>query len=130
MQERISRRSGKMRIVNGRLVGGGFEKVFPGRKKELFTAEEIQELGREANRVWDEIGGDCLQAIADDTGKDINRVSMSRAHVIEVVLDAGRFEQALGDNGYEDLREKWITLDYKQKIAIVKPAFPYTRYGM
>lgn len=99
-------------------------------KKSIFTAEEISVLGSEANRVWDEIGYDCLQALADDRGKDINRVTMPRSHVIEVVLDAGRFEAALGDHGYEDLRAKWVTLDYKQKIATVKPAFIYSSYGM
>jgi hypothetical protein len=103
----------------------------------VFSDEEKTLIGRTAADVWQEIGGDCLQAIADDKRQDVNRVTMSRAHVIEVALDAGRVEEHLmqrrrqpGSIVTDDFLARFRAAPYRQLIAIVKPAFSYTRYGL
>jgi len=111
-------------------------------KRIKFTTEETEAIRRAARAVWDEVGYDCLQAVADDKGKDINAVTVSRAVVIEIALDAGRAEEMLRSQQRRDEkagRPAVITDDfftrlqaatYKQLIALVRPAFTYTRYGM
>jgi len=52
------------------------------------TPEQRKEFQRAARRTWQAIGSDILHSVADSEGKDVNRVTMKRAEVIEVVLDA------------------------------------------
>lgn len=58
---------------------------------ERLSPEDQQLAQRIARNVWEYIGGDCLQAMADD-GK---RNWMKRCEVIEVVLDADRYNEEL-----------------------------------
>lgn len=107
-----------------------------------FTELEIKELRGATYAAWNYVADDALQAVADDKGKNIDKVSISRSDAIELALDAGRMEQILRErrrtaevNGKptaitDDLLARWDSVDYKQKIKIVKPAFQYTRYGM
>lgn len=109
-----------------------------------FTDEEKKALQRAALAVWEECGYDVLQAVAEDQGKDINAVTVSRAEAIEIALDAGRPEDRLrasvgaARRAKHDaeadllfaLLEKMKTADYDTLIAAVKPAFPHARYGM
>lgn len=111
-------------------------------KAPTFTADERALLQATASSVWDEIAYDVLQATADEKGKSINVVTISRPVVIELALDAGRLDEKLdarrrrelarGETSLvtDDLLARWSAADYKQKIATVKPAFAYTRYGL
>ena len=112
------------------------------KKAKLFSDEELKTMQSAAYAVWDYIGADCLNAVADEKGKDVNAVTMSRAEVIELSLDAGRFEDQLADMRRnatragrptvvtDDLMARIAACDYKTLIAAVKPAFTYARYGM
>jgi hypothetical protein len=82
-----------------------------------FTPEEIASIQAAARATWDYIGSDVLSA----TGKD-----MPRAHVIEVVLDANRLDQHLL---CKELLARFYRLPYAARIKLVKPAFPYAKYG-
>lgn len=98
--------------------------------KLAFTEDERKAIGNAAADVWQAIGGDCLSAIVEEKGKNVDRVSMSRADVIELALDAGRMEDILKRRATPDLMARVAAADYATLIEVVKPAFPYTRYGM
>ena len=108
-------------------------------KKPLFTKEEYDEMGAAAYASWDYIAYDCLTALAEEKGVSVDAVTMSRNHVLEVALDAGRFEEHLRRNlrahnphnlDVEDLLKRYDALSYPRgKFAAVKSHFPYTRYG-
>lgn len=81
--------------------------------------------------MWDECGGDVLQAVAEEQGKS---PTVSREEAMEVALDAGRCEQLMGRDIRrgklsQELFERWEQLDYEERCKLVRPAFPYTRYG-
>ena len=111
-------------------------------KRPAFTDDELALVRSVVSSEWDAVAYDVLQAVADDKGKDINAVTVSRAVAIEVALDAGRPEARLDARRQSDTRAgrvslvtddllaRWDRADYRQKIAIVKPAFSYTRYGL
>lgn len=106
-------------------------------KAVTFTKDEQALLGRFAYAVWEECGGDVLTAVAEEKGKDINAVTVSRAEVIEIALDAGRMEERLraakkrGDPKVtDDLLTRVAAADYDTLIKAVRPSFTYARYGM
>lgn len=87
-----------------------------------FTDAEKLTIRQAAHAVWNEIAYDILTLVQEE-GKN----SIPRSHVIELVLDANRLEDQITDG---DLRTKIDAASYKQLIAIVKPAFPHSHYGM
>ena len=93
---------------------------------KLFTDDELKTIHSAAQGVWNDIGYDIFQAIAENEEQDINSVSISRSDVLELVCDASRLEKKLP----KDLRARWVALDYKAHLRLLKPAFAYTRYGM
>ena len=99
--------------------------------KVAFSDAEVEAIRSAARRVWDECGYDVLQAVADDKGKDINRVTVSRAEVIEIALDADRAKDRLRRMSVwtDDFATRYEAASYKELIAVVKPAFAYARYG-
>lgn len=106
-------------------------------EKVIFAPEEEQFICRTAYGVWDNIGYDLLQCVAESEEKDINKVTIKRDEVIEVVLDAGRLEEELkryiktsNPVMTQDLLDRWKSASYEQKIAVVKSAFTCARYGM
>jgi len=86
--------------------------------------------------VWNHIGADVLQAVAEDTGKHINAVTIPRAHVIELVMDCERLKEELKSNKEMTPEvEKLFPATYnpeatKKLHKILKAAFPDRRYGM
>jgi hypothetical protein len=102
------------------------------KKQSPFTEAEQVIIRRHAYRVWEYCGGDVLQAIAEDTGKDINRVTVSRAVAIEIALDADRCTESMRRDKEvtPDLLKRVHDCDYPTLIKVVKPAFTYSRYGM
>ena len=105
--------------------------------KIAFSEPELEAIRSAASGVWDECAYDMLQATADDKGKDINDVSVRRSVVIEIALDAGRPEERLKDMRRrkpelitDDFLARYAAASYEQLISIVKPAFPYSTYGL
>lgn len=107
-----------------------------------FTDDEKKALQAAARAVWDEVGYDVLQMTAEQAGKDINRVTVSRDEVIEVAIDAGRAEDRLRAQAAaakrrgtptvvtDEFLKRVAAADYDTLIAAVTPAFPFARYGM
>ena len=97
---------------------------------KLTTEEEALVLGALSD-TWQVIGYDCLQATSDDGGGKIQSTTMSRAHVIEVVLDAGYLEM-YGTRSPERKAAvaKFRALSYDRMKRIARKAFTYSRYGM
>ena len=111
-------------------------------KAQKFNNDEQRAIARAAQQVWDEIGGDCLQALAEDKGRTPESVTMSRRDVIALVLDANRFEDALARLLRRDASS---ALDPQQLLARVREdiygqrseierylktdVFKYSRYG-
>jgi hypothetical protein len=107
-----------------------------------FSSDELMELRRAIHAVWDDIGWDILKAVADNKGKDVEAITISRAVVIEVCLDADRPEEKLRDQlrrihadgkpntVTEDLLLRWEGTSYKQRQKIARSTFGYTRYGL
>jgi NAD(P)H-hydrate repair Nnr-like enzyme with NAD(P)H-hydrate dehydratase domain len=95
-----------------------------------FTGEEIKQIHNMMQRTWDVIAPDVLQVEAEMRESLRDAVSMKKAHVIEVVLDADHM-QAYGGSKPEEqaLYFKFKQLDYKDKIKIAKQTFTYATYG-
>ena len=105
--------------------------------KIVFNEAELEAIRSAASSVWDECAYDMLQATAEDKGKSINSVTVSRAVVIEIALDAGRPEERLKEMRRrkpelitDDFLARYAAASYEQLIAIVKPVFQYSRYGL
>ena len=92
------------------------------------TKEETHNIQIAGLHVWDEIGWDCLQCLADERRKSIDNVTMPRSHVLEVVLDANRLDTALKN------RKQWTPsmglLSYEEWQRILRPVFLHSRYGI
>ena len=117
--------------------------------KNLTVSEPIRRLVVDAaQNIWNEIGYDCLQAMAEHGfrhPRDINTVTMTRTHVVEVVMDAGRLEAKLKATlqksppnpelfnlirmytGYD--HAEW-EMAHRAVHALVREAFPFARYGL
>lgn len=105
--------------------------------KPEFTKEETELIRDCVYQVWNEVADDLLTGVAEEQGKSVEQVTVSRALAIEVSLDASRPEQNIKyatksweDAARADLLKRWAALSYQQKIAFVKPVFPYQRWGM
>ena len=106
-----------------------------------FTPAQAVVLRACVSGVWNEVAYDILTATAEEKGKDVDAVTVSRAVAIEVSLDAGRPEErmrlhnrnAAKHNVPTELTEeviaRWEGLSYEDRQAFVKPCFPYSRYG-
>jgi hypothetical protein len=86
--------------------------------KEQFTEDERRLIEQAAHHVWNEIAFDCVQ-----DGE------ISQAEVIELVCDANRLEQQILRKN-ADLAKRVQDMDYKELIKLLKPTFPYKRYGL
>ena len=80
-----------------------------------------------ADRTWDVIGYDVLQGVAECDGKNINSINIPRSEVIETVCDA---DYMLMHGGDGEAYKFWEKLSYSQQAAVVRKAFPHSRYGM
>jgi len=94
------------------------------------------------NNIWDEIGWDVFNAVEEEGRLDGKKgpITIPRADVIEVTLDAGRPEQKLEEEVRNDARLRqergarealtvWKTLSYDQMITEAKKVFTCARYG-
>ncbi len=97
------------------------------KKAPLFTDDEMQAIRSGAYSVWNDCGSDIMQMVAEE-GKS----SVSRAVVLEIVLDANRLAEKLKAkhpalakrlNQYERADYDAIEKDLK------KTTFTYARYA-
>ena len=107
-----------------KLVTGRFGEI----RDSALTPEQRKAFQEAARRTWQAIGFDVLQAVAESEGKDVNRVSMKRDEVIEVVLDADHMTTNGGLRD-PDLVEFYHYGNYVDKIRLLKPVF-YATEGM
>lgn len=97
----------------------------------MFSFEDLALLQRAASRVWNEIACDILQAVADERKQRIEAVSIPRAEVIELVLDADRLTEELRRSRVDpDLITRFEGITPEARVGAIKPAFTYGRYGM
>jgi hypothetical protein len=98
------------------------------------TEAQGQLLGRVANSVWDDIGGDCLRALEECGEKPL----IPRSHVIELVVDADRLTselermRVLGEMPLPEvapLLRFMRDAPYTEIAKALKLAFPHSRYG-
>lgn len=106
------------------------------------TERDVREISAAAYAVWNDVAYDLLQAVADEKGKDINAVTVSRAVVMEIVLDADRLADRLrprsktSPHPLSPAGQAVIANQYELGPArailaiIVKDTFPYRTYGM
>lgn len=97
-----------------------------GKKFKDWTDTEVATIRSMALGVWQDLGYDCLYALAEDRGKDINDVYYRRAEVLDIVVDADRLSSKLDP----PLLAKFQALDYASMLRLIRPAFTYDRYGL
>ena len=87
-----------------------------------------------AQTLWDNIGYDVLNAVAEDKGKNINTVTIPRAEVIELVLDAERLKEMLRKETSEGIQrlfpKTWDRDSSDYQGILLKECFQHGRYGM
>ena len=103
--------------------------------------EEKKLLGEYARRVWDEIGYDVLTCEMEQPIRERDVKAIPRDHVIEVVCDAGRLDEAV-ESAVKRARHQATQLAMLERLhaymesnprdleKILKPAFPHERYGL
>lgn len=100
----------------------------------VFSEDELMLVQQCAYRVWDECAYDLLMSVAEEKGKSINAVTIPRAQVIEIALDAGRCEERIKWSKSPvvtpEFLARWEAASYEEHIAAVRPAFSYSHYGM
>ena len=90
---------------------------------DKLTKEDMEYIIiRHMDDVWQYVGGDTLQLIAEYEHRDYAK----REEVIEVVLDAGRTEETLKG----EVLKYYQKLSFKQLEKLALKAFPLKRYGM
>jgi hypothetical protein len=99
-------------------------------KKVVDEAMETR-AARALSVTWDAIGMDTLQSYVDcGEAKDINKVVMSRAEVIDVVTSCGFATGYPKDFGNDKEAIEWLEAQSETvKKRVCKKAFPYARYG-
>lgn len=89
------------------------------------TKEQKAKLQGIASSLWHgEMGMEIMGALAE-CGES---TTIPRSHVLELVLDAGRFEEEVARRLPECLAEVQA-MNYTQLKNLVRPAFPYASYG-
>lgn len=82
-------------------------------------------------QAFDACAYDILSAVAEDSGKDINRVSIPRDEAIEVGIDADRWQQYVRNPADRvAIRKLLDATPYDAMIALCYPRFQSARYGL
>lgn len=83
-----------------------------------------------ALRLWEEMAGDLFSAIAEEKGKSIDDVLISRSDVLELVMDAGRLHQLAERAGNKEIVDFLESAPTAAIEKVLLPVFRYQRYGM
>lgn len=96
-----------------------------------------EKIASAALRVWEYVAYDALQSLADEQGKRIENVTMSREEVLELVTDAGRLQEKMQSMfGAADPAVEFVSQMYDIKgradaiWAFLVTVFKARRYGM
>lgn len=94
--------------------------------------EMIKRAAIALSRTWDVIGYDALQCMVDcGEVKDINRATMSKAEVIDMVTSCGFKGGYPATYGDDKEAVEWLeNQDDKTLKKVYREAFPHARYGM
>lgn len=102
-----------------------------------FTVADKAFIHTCAQSVWDYIGFDVLASTAEMKGKSTESVTVSRADVMEMVIDADRLDEHLRSESRIWVPEErsrffaiWDKLSYAAKRQVIRPAFPHQRFGL
>lgn len=105
-------------------------------KPVIAFSEREQELIRQAaDGVWHQHAYEVLQQVAAEQGVDIDTVTIPRTVVMTIALGTGRTEARLKRRQQrdgtvtDDLILRFRAADAKTLCDILKPAFPFQRYG-
>ena len=93
--------------------------------KVKFSESEVKEIQMAAKNTWNYIGYDILTALAEQGESDTVPVQ----DVIELVLDADYMVTA-NRNLDKSLHQRFKSLTYTEQQKLIRPAFPFRRYGM
>jgi hypothetical protein len=88
------------------------------RKVSKFSPEEKKTIQEVLRRVWNAIGSDVVGELG----------TISRAEVIEVVLDADRPQDYTEGEAEREILRRFDKLSYDEMIEIARSAFPFARY--
>lgn len=103
----------------------------PDKTPVLLTPEEKRTLFSAAHAVWNYIGSDVLQCVADEQRKNINSVNIPADEVVEVVCDADRLHDELRRQKKLTPNIEAIFADYPQlERLLLRECFTCGRYGM
>jgi hypothetical protein len=98
-------------------------------KPKTLGEREARIIRGAAYRLWEYLAGDLMacRVAMGETGP------ISRAEVLEVVIDADRLAQDLRDRYGKILPPEvldWVCdkASYRQLVSFLKPAFPYAYY--
>lgn len=82
-------------------------------------------------RTWQAIGYDTLQAYADEKGRRVERIVISRDDVIDSVSACG-FKGGYPEMYGDDLEATvWLEQQPREvQDGVLREAFPHTRYGL
>lgn len=95
------------------------------------TPEEKRTLFGTAQTVWNEIGYDLLQCVAEAENLSVNAVTIPADEVVEVVCDAGRLREALRRrNALTPNLTAWLDSYPQLERLLVRECFTCSRYGM
>jgi hypothetical protein len=108
------------------------------------TPSDIKLIQQHAQGVWNECAYDVFAALAEEKSKSINSVTVPRAVVMEIALDAGRLEQSLGmgHNGHwtdrcklSEAGRRFVENHYDGDARVlmdilIKEQFTFRTYGM
>lgn len=83
------------------------------------------------DRTWSAIGYDVIQAVADESGKNPERITIPRDEVIDAVTACGYKDGYPSSYGNDDEAVEWLDAqDDDTKKKVLKDAFSFRRYGL
>jgi hypothetical protein len=94
------------------------------------TGTMEERAARALYQTWQQIAGDVLAGYAEEEGKDVDRVVISRPEVIDCVTSCGYAGGYPETYGGDKEAVAWLDsqpLDVQRRVCVA--AFPHARYG-
>lgn len=102
----------------------------PKMKLKDWPAEDRKALADAAYAAWNDCAYDVLQAVAEEKGKHIDAVTVSRDVAMEVGLDADRWQTHIRDKEQKArIRNFMDRTSYTDLLTIAKDRFTFSRFG-
>jgi hypothetical protein len=94
-------------------------------KMPKFTKEQYDRIATAMYRTWNAIGGDVLQSMQENEGRD----SLSKDEMIEVVTDADNMTAYGNDKEAAKWVDELFNADYNGAYRQLRKLFEFKRYG-